>query len=85
MNADQNQDFGVPKGLDENSPAFQRRGAMPTGTSPEGTAELCVMIQPSLRDFGFVSFDPALKRRAIFIQSLRDVLESYAFRSSLAV
>ena len=43
----------VPKGQDENSPAFQRRVAGNQPTSPAGTAEMIgplSQIQPSLRD-----------------------------------
>ena len=58
---------GVPEGLTENSPAFQRRVRSREKPSPEGTAEPAVIIHsavPSGLHALRASF-PALKRRAI--------------------
>jgi hypothetical protein len=67
----------VPKGQNDNSPAFQRRGErMWIAQVPKGRLKIARVLlglnQPSLRDVTFAALDPALKRRAILMMSLRD-------------
>jgi hypothetical protein len=54
-----------PGGTFENSPTLQRWDRRPKGESPEGTAEECYSIQPSLRDLKVYTLYPTLKRWAI--------------------
>jgi hypothetical protein len=74
----------VPTGQPENSPAFQRRVFVGTGTSPAGTAEWTAHGFPDCPSFHPANLgrpsgtcidfttNPALKCRAIVIMSLRD-------------
>jgi hypothetical protein len=74
----------VPTGQSDNSPAFQRRVIVGTGTSPAGTAERTPqcsdhvppfhpanLFRPAGTCIDFTT-NPALKCRAIVIASLRD-------------
>src|SRR5262245_34494942 len=58
----------------ENSPAFQRRVDRPSGTSPEGTAELQLRMasQPSLRDLTTRCRVPGVETPGYCRLSLRD-------------
>src|ERR1700679_1323651 len=60
--------FVVPKGLHENSPAFQCRVSAAKSKSPEGTADLRGN-QPSLRGLRGITRSLALRCRAIFGRS----------------
>src|SRR5258708_39841725 len=66
-----------PRGMAENSPAFQRRDAFERALSPEGTAELD-WPQPSLRDSFLLSFKPGVETPGYCHLSLRDTKISLA-------
>ncbi len=51
----------VPKGLNENSPAFQRRGYCMTECVPTGRLRLSIAFQPSLRDFDACHLQPGVE------------------------
>src|SRR5207249_1202899 len=53
-----------PGGIDENSPAFQRRDTGGRAPSPVGTAEIDCVNRP-YRTYPSPTSNPALKRRAI--------------------
>jgi hypothetical protein len=59
----------------ENSPAFQRRESSVSSIRPEGTADWTYLWQEFSRPLGTrlcLPVNPALKRWAIFMMSLRD-------------
>ena len=67
----------VPEGQNENSPAFQRREGSWRFRVPKGRLNPTHRLEDFSRPFGTdsaVGLVPALKRRAIFVKSLRDSL-----------
>ena len=64
-----------PEGTSENSPAFQRRVWTCRGTSPEGTAEWALGLQPSLRDGVCLRADPGVETPGYSQMSLRDRMQ----------
>jgi hypothetical protein len=71
---DQSHCFALPcpGGTFENSPTLQRWDRWPKGNSPEGTAEECCSIQPSLRDLGLYKLVPNAEALGYSHASLRD-------------